>query len=223
MNGTRDTGSTNPTGTGVTPISGTRPTGRTKTTPSGADATKEMQVKIVYYNCDRDGHVFPNCIFTIKTDGLPTNKEKKRLQKIQDVRKAAQESTVAGTTRTTLTTLPSIPNPVGVLVISMATAGVIDIPTDSDSDLEDSEDNIGTTGVDTDKEEEPNIETTGVVTEAPCRSSRGQILDTGRKHPVEDEYQYFEECLIQKMMAFSHRKRYAKLQFKMNIATSSMP
>jgi len=101
----------------------------------------------------------------------------------------------------------------------MATAGVIDTPTDSDSDLEDSKDNIGTTGVDTDKEEESNIGTT----EAPCRSSRGQLLDTGRKHPVEDEYQFFKECLIWKMMVFSHRKRYAKLQLKMNIATSSIP
>ena len=44
----------------------------------------------------------PDCTFTIKTDGLPTNKEKKCLQKIQDDRKAARESTIVGTTGTTL-------------------------------------------------------------------------------------------------------------------------
>ena len=67
----------NPLEWDTTPTSGTRPTGSTKTLPSGADETKETQVKIVCYNCNRDGHVSPDCTFTIKTDGLPINKRKR--------------------------------------------------------------------------------------------------------------------------------------------------
>ena len=69
--GTRETGSTNPsTGTNPNIRTETWATGSTKTTSTDCDATKEIEAKIICYNCDRDGHASPDCTFTIKTGGL---------------------------------------------------------------------------------------------------------------------------------------------------------
>jgi len=67
---------------------------------------------------------------------------------------------------------------------------VIDTPTDLDDD-------IGPPGVDA--EEETNVGTTGVapvnddnIDVETCHSSQDQLLNAGKKRPMEDEYQYFQ-------------------------------
>ena len=65
------------------------------------------------------------------------------------------------------------------------TKWVIDTPTETTGVDSENETNVGTTGVTTAND----ANDTAVI---PRRFIRGRILNTGRKRPMEDEYQYFQ-------------------------------